>query len=266
MKPLLCFLIAQLAASSVFAGETAWQDVDEGARMRLVFSDTRNADDTTWAAIEIDLPADTKTYWRVPGESGIPLTLDLTGSEGIGGAEVIWPYPLRETDKGYLDHVHYGRLVLPVNLTLETENPILHAQATLGVCSDICVPVLASFTYALSFASADAGQSLRIRQALAETPLPWPHDDPIGEARFDAQSGRVAVALTDPGFPHDTAIADIAGEMTFLGPAEASADGTALSFPVFANGRTPDLAGKTLRLTFMTADGPYEITRPIRKQ
>ena len=45
-------------------------------RVRLIASEQLRADHTTLAAIEIDMPASTKTYWRVPGETGIPTELE----------------------------------------------------------------------------------------------------------------------------------------------------------------------------------------------
>ncbi|MCD7059252.1 protein-disulfide reductase DsbD domain-containing protein [Pelagibacterium xiamenense] len=264
MKIPTVILLLFAVASGAHAGETAWQQVDENARLRLVFSDTREPDGSTWAAIEIDMPSNTKTYWRVPGETGIPLQLDVGGSDGIDGFDIVWPFPVRETDKGYLDHVYYGHVVLPVRLQATSDTPFLEIEMTLGVCSDVCVPVVAGFSHQLSFRRADAGHALRIRQALAEAPLPYPGElEPFGEAHFDPQTRRLAVALAAPDFPHETTIADIRGELTLLGPGEPSGDGAHLLFPVFANGGAPELAGKSVTLTFMTPDGPYELTRQI---
>ncbi|WP_404405918.1 protein-disulfide reductase DsbD domain-containing protein [Pelagibacterium halotolerans] len=247
-----------------YAGETEWQSVGENSRLRLVFSDVREGDGSTWAAVEIDMPPRTKTYWRVPGETGIPLTLDISGSQGINALDVVWPFPVRETDGGYLDYVYYGHVVLPIKLQTTGDAPVLEAEATLGICSHICVPVVVSFTHQLAFDAADTGHSLRIRQALAETPLPWDgNTDPFGDACFDSETSQLAVELLDSGFPYETTIADIAGETTPLGPGQLSADGSQLLFPVFANGQHPDLVGKSATLTFMTQDGPYEVTREV---
>ena len=68
--------ILALAAAPACAGATAWQELAPGVKLRLVASDTLSADGTTLAALELDMPAGTKTYWRVPGESGIPTELD----------------------------------------------------------------------------------------------------------------------------------------------------------------------------------------------
>src|SRR5689334_5416267 len=111
----LLLLISTFAASPAFAGATAWQEVTAGASVRLISSDRLDGD-TTLAGLEIRLPPATNTYWRIPGDSGIPTTLDMSGSTGIGSAEVLWPFPLIEENGGYRDFVYRDALVLPIRL------------------------------------------------------------------------------------------------------------------------------------------------------
>ena len=59
------------------------------------------------------MPQNTKTYWRIPGETGIPTELDFTGSTGIAASTILWPYPTVDHVQGYLDYVYYGPTVLP---------------------------------------------------------------------------------------------------------------------------------------------------------
>src|SRR5262245_13932611 len=115
MRLSITFLLALLlACPPAYAAATAWQDLGLNARVRLITSDKLNADGTSMAAIEIDMPQNMKTYWRVPGESGIATELDFTGSTGIAGHRFYWPYPEVETKNGYTDFVYYGPMVIPV--------------------------------------------------------------------------------------------------------------------------------------------------------
>lgn len=95
------------------------------------------------AAISIALAPGWKTYWRAPGESGIPPSLDWAASQNLAGLRFHWPVPhvfatngIRSL--GYKDHV-----VLPILLTpARSGQPIrLKGALDLGVCLDICVPV-----------------------------------------------------------------------------------------------------------------------------
>src|ERR1700680_2214125 len=53
--------------------------------------------DAAWlgAVIEIRLDTGWKTYWRYPGDSGVPPTLDFAGSENVKSVTVLWPAPGR---------------------------------------------------------------------------------------------------------------------------------------------------------------------------
>jgi DsbC/DsbD-like thiol-disulfide interchange protein len=110
----ITFLFALLAATPAVAGATAWQELGLDARVRLITSDKLNPDGTTLGAIELDMPQGMKTYWRVPGETGIATELDLTGSAGIVGHRFFWPYPQVEQKGVYTDFVYYGPLVIPL--------------------------------------------------------------------------------------------------------------------------------------------------------
>src|SRR5258708_7549343 len=88
MRMLKLFGLLALSATPAFAGATPWQDVAPGARLRLISSDTRAADGTTTIGLELDMPDADKTYWRLPGETGIPTEIDVTGSSGVSDAAI----------------------------------------------------------------------------------------------------------------------------------------------------------------------------------
>ena len=58
--------------------------------------------------IEIKLQPGWKTYWRYPGDSGVPPRFDFSGSDNLGRAKVLYPAPHLFTDEtgnslGYKD-------------------------------------------------------------------------------------------------------------------------------------------------------------------
>lgn len=103
----------------------------------------RQADGTHMAALKVSLAEGWKTYWRAPGEAGIPPQFDWSGSDNLAGVEVEWPTP-RQTMTNGMRTIGYAQdLVLPLRLTPRQDGqPIrLRAEVEIGVCRDICVPV-----------------------------------------------------------------------------------------------------------------------------
>src|SRR5271155_4609856 len=69
------------------------------------------------AGIEIRLDPGWKTYWRYPGDSGVPPTLDFTGSENVKSVTALWPAPERFSDGAGGHSIGYrGDVVLPLRV------------------------------------------------------------------------------------------------------------------------------------------------------
>ncbi|MAN76791.1 MAG: hypothetical protein CML24_06270 [Rhizobiales bacterium] len=256
-------IFTTLALSAVgVAAETDWVEVAPDVSVRLISSDTLTDEGLVWMGLEIDMPADTKTYWRVPGETGLPLIIDTEGSRDIGGVEIAWPYPKREVAGGYLDHAFYGHVVFPLAVAIEGDSPLLVADITLGVCSDVCVPANASIEIAPALEAPDGPNDFRIRQALATVPLPHDGDGILGAARFDVNTEAIIVDLLEPGFDHTSMIADIAGSSLVFGEPEI-VEPSRLSFPLLGRVGPEALRDAKARFTFNGDDGPFEIIRPL---
>ena len=260
MRVLPSLILAALATPAV-AGQTEWQEVFPGVRLRMIADDVRQPDGTTLVGLEIDMPRTTKTYWRVPGETGIPTLFDLSASHGISGEKVLWPYPVVDQTAGYLDYVYYGPTVLPLSVEASGKSSEIAATVSLGICSDVCVPASASFSLPLSFDKADAAQQIRLQQAVALAPLPW--DGPegaVGEVRTD-DSGNLVVSVggdIDPA----SLIADVDVPGVMLGAPQKSREGV-VTLPLLGGGTNSGLEGRPVHFTFLTPAGAYETTRVI---
>ena len=94
------------------------------------------------AAIDLTLAPQWKTYWRAPGDAGIPPLFDWSGSQNVKAVTIHWPSPQVFHTNGMQTVGYHDRLVLPVEVTpLDPGQPILlRAQVDLGVCKDICMP------------------------------------------------------------------------------------------------------------------------------
>ncbi|MEL6198485.1 MAG: protein-disulfide reductase DsbD domain-containing protein [Pseudomonadota bacterium] len=139
----LCVAMATLALAVHAAPADAQQRVSTG--QSFVAADLvvgkRHADGRREAGLVLDVRPGWKTYWRTPGEAGVPPHLDWSASRNVERVDIAWPQPTLFESFGYLTLGYGGRVVLPLMLTpSEADGPLtLALDGTLGVCKDICV-------------------------------------------------------------------------------------------------------------------------------
>ncbi|MGF9757020.1 protein-disulfide reductase DsbD domain-containing protein [Microvirga sp. 0TCS3.31] len=123
------------------------------------------------AGVEITLDQGFKTYWRNPGDSGLPPRFDWSGSENVASTEVRWPAPKRHEDAAGVAYVYGKQAVIPI--LVKPKDPMKPVKLALaleyGVCNDICIPAHADLTLDLTGA---ASERRAIETALAKVPLP----------------------------------------------------------------------------------------------
>jgi DsbC/DsbD-like thiol-disulfide interchange protein len=258
-------LLLVFGTAPALAGATAWQELGPDVRVRLITSDRLNADGTTLAAIELDMPQKTKTYWRVPGETGIPTRLDLAGSIGISGHVFHWPHPQIEKVGGYTDFVYYGPVVIPFELEIVETPAELVASLLLGICSEVCIPAAAEFRLPLDFDKPDTGQDIRISQAIAETPASWSGPgEPVGQPLFDSAAGLLWVPIDPAIVSPQSVIVDASYSGYLFGAPQKSQQEGLVSLPLLpSRDDGAGLAGAAVTMLFLTTEGPYEIARTV---
>ena len=125
------------------------------------------------AGIEITLDQGFKTYWRTPGDSGLPPRFDWSGSDNVASTEIRWPAPKWHEDAAGVAYVYGKQAVLPV--LVKPKDPTKPVKLVLaleyGVCKDICIPASANLTLDLSGANSERSA---VEAALAKVPLPRP--------------------------------------------------------------------------------------------
>ncbi|WP_170151542.1 protein-disulfide reductase DsbD domain-containing protein [Microvirga subterranea] len=215
------------------------------------------------AGIEITLDPGFKTYWRTPGDSGLPPNFDWSGSENVATVELRWPAPKRQEDAGGVAYVYGGNLVLPVLVTpRERDKPVnLRLAIDYGVCKDICIPARAELSEALP---ADGAHRDAIEGALAHVPRPQPLDARaalaivgIEQAAQDKSAFRVTVRAPDGAKP--TLFAE-GPENWYLSTSFPDAGNT---FTVTVEDRPKDATGPIpVRLTLVA--GPHAIETEVR--
>lgn len=138
---------------------SAWQS-EAHAATRLIAGALIKRPDATFvrAGVEIRLDPGWKTYWRYPGDSGVPPTFDFAGSENIKSATVQWPAPEQFSDGAGGHSIGYaGDIILPLKVTpADASQPsTLHVKLDYAVCGTLCVPAQATLRLALTGQSAD---------------------------------------------------------------------------------------------------------------
>ncbi|MDE1901596.1 MAG: thioredoxin family protein [Alphaproteobacteria bacterium] len=146
MFRILLALLALLLPAPSYALSSDWvRGADVSVRLVSGVDGVGNGD-TVPLGLEIDLADGWHTYWRSPGEAGIPPQLDWSHSQTPDGnlktATLLYPAPKRYTAYG-LETVGYrGHIVFPIDATLAKPGQALNADAAIDllICSSICVP------------------------------------------------------------------------------------------------------------------------------
>ncbi len=131
----------------------------------------RAADGTHIAALRIRLKDGWKTYWRAPGDAGIPPQLDWGHSGNLAGARITWPTPVVFDQNGMRSIGYRDEVILPLAIAPKRDGrPVkLRGALDIGVCKDICVPQHLKVRATLP---AEAGKrDPRIAAALAARPF-----------------------------------------------------------------------------------------------
>ena len=134
-------LVVTVAVSrpAVAADASAW-DGDQRAAVRLIAGAQHGA--VRRAGIEIRLAPGWKTYWRYPGDSGIPPRFDFSQSKNVKSVTVRYPAPHRLTDESGTSIGYKGGVVFPLDIVPQNAaQPVMLAvKADYAVCEKICIP------------------------------------------------------------------------------------------------------------------------------
>lgn len=121
------------------------------------------------AGLRIDLADGWKTYWRAPGDAGIPPTITWSGSKNIGSAAFHWPIPEVFDQSGMRSIGYHDSVTIPIEVFPTANGEMrLAGQIEIGVCDEICVPVTLDFDTLLP---ADGKRDAAIMAALLNRPL-----------------------------------------------------------------------------------------------
>jgi DsbC/DsbD-like thiol-disulfide interchange protein len=228
---LFCVPVGGLV-SAVWAQDASEWDAQNHTAARLIAGSQVAGSDTkiVRAGVEIKLDPGWKTYWRDPGDSGVPPKLDFAGSDNVKSVTVLWPAPERFPDGaggnsiGYLDHV-----ILPLRITPQDAKEQSSLKLKLGydICGNMCVPVESDLKLAIN---GDGAEEMAIEKAEIRVPRRVALGEGSDTKGVKGSGGKGLAILSvhrEPGDGHDRVIVEVSA------PASTPVD-------LFAEGPTPD--------------------------
>jgi DsbC/DsbD-like thiol-disulfide interchange protein len=101
--------------------------------------------DLLQAGILIELEPEWKTYWRVPGDTGVPPQFDWAGSKNANAIEVMFPVPSRFRDVSGESIGYHDQVLFPVSIKPQNTDDTVQLQLNMffAVCKEICIPAKA---------------------------------------------------------------------------------------------------------------------------
>lgn len=152
-----------------------------------------------WLGLSIEHQPHWHTYWKNPGDSGLPTTLSWTLPTGFTAGDISWPTPQHLPLGPLLNYGYEGRVLLPVPVTVpagyagKTLDIKLHAEWL--VCKEICLPESGDFLLTIPTAQPTAAHEALFNAARAAVPVTVPQAS--ASARVDGN----ALAMEVRGLP-----------------------------------------------------------------
>lgn len=212
------------------------------------------------AAIAIGLAPGWHTYWRIPGDVGIPPQFDWSGSENLSSLSYEWPRPEIFEEAGLTYFGYKDALILPVRLVPEDASKPITARLSLfiGVCKDICLPGTAEIAAFLE--NTGPGQAKQaVEEALrsrALTPMEAGLADVDCSLSPTAQGVELTAELTfdQPPGPGQMALVESMDPELWVGHPQSTLEGNRLTTRAAVSGGGSDsvvISRDEIRLTIL---------------
>ena len=266
MTRLFALFLALLLSAPAFAQSVVKTD---NVRAELITEvSTIKPGEPFWVALRQTIKPHWHTYWKNPGDSGLPTEIAWTLPAGAKADPIVWPTPSFIDVGGIVNYGFHDDILLLVKITPPAQASgsfRLEANANWLVCDDVCIPEDGKFALDLpvgpAATPADAATRALFDKARRDVPMesPWP-------ARFGlAKSGDPTLVIDAKGLKAGT-ISDVyffpsdwggVANMTRQNAA-VTADGIRIPLKkgeAQAKGGPPQQVSGTLVLTEKTGDG-----------
>jgi DsbC/DsbD-like thiol-disulfide interchange protein len=199
ISPLRLTLVAAgavvLGGAAAGADDSSRWDGDARSAVRLIAGTQPISGGVRRAGVEVRLKPGWHTYWRYPGDAGVPPQFDFKGSQNVKDAEVLWPAPERIKEAGGTSIGYASDVIFPLRVVPRDPGKpvVLRLKLQYGICEKICVPAgaVAELTLAKGPSARDA--------ALAAAEVQVPKKVALGEGdALVIRSVRREAAATRP--------------------------------------------------------------------
>jgi DsbC/DsbD-like thiol-disulfide interchange protein len=198
----LVLLVAQPARA---ADSSAW-DGNQRSGVRLIAGVRPAGSATIRAGIEMRLAPGWKTYWRYPGDSGIPPRFDFAKSRNVKSVAVRWPAPQRIADEAGTTIGYKHDVTFPLDVVPEDGGkPVTLALAVdYGVCEKYCVPVDAKAELTITGQATEHDGKIAANDARVPKPATLGQVGALGVRTVKRAGSRIVVDVAYPaGAPVD---------------------------------------------------------------
>jgi len=252
------------------ADASAWDgDARSGVRLLAAGSAPHGAQR---AGVEIRLANGWKTYWRYPGDSGVPPRFDFSQSSNLKSATVSWPAPRRFADGSGQSIGYDADVLFPLQIVAkDPARPVtLRLKLEYAICERMCVPVESSIELPLAPAHATSANEATVAAAQARVPKPTALGNHgalaiQGLHREQGNPGRIIVDVKGPqGTDLFAEGPDAKWALPLPKPIAGAPPGTQ-RFAIDLEGVPPgqDARGTELTLTAVTAGSGIEVKAPL---
>jgi DsbC/DsbD-like thiol-disulfide interchange protein len=166
----VCALVLGASSAAVADDVSRW-DGDARSAVRLIAgSPPPSIVPFVRAGVQIRLKPGWHTYWRYPGDSGVPPQFDFTGSQNVKQVHVLWPAPQRLSEDGGVSIGYARDLTLPLHVVpQDLSKPVaLKLKLDYAICEKMCVPAVAKAE--LTLGSGPVSQDPALAAAEAQVP------------------------------------------------------------------------------------------------
>src|SRR3979490_53932 len=136
-------VILALSPVAAQAADASVWDADSRAGVRLIAGNRAQAADAPpRAGGELTLAPGWKTYWRYPGDSGVPPCFDFSNSQNVKSLKIAWPAPHRFTDDSGATIGYKNGVIFPLRIVPQdpAKPVLLRLKLDYAVCEKLCVP------------------------------------------------------------------------------------------------------------------------------
>ncbi len=196
---LLCALAATPITPAVAADASAWSQ-DLKSAVRLIAGASTAGDAALRAGVEVKMQPGWHTYWRYPGDAGVPPRFDFSGSDNVRSAKVRYPAPVLFKDGGGQSIGYSDSVIFPVQVVpRDAGKPvILRLKLDYAVCEKLCIPAEARAELPLTAGPSANDILLVAAEAKVPAPVAAAELELTAKRVNDAAKPLVAVDLKTP--------------------------------------------------------------------